>query len=55
MRHGNTRIICEICSKLTVKTSGISLNDVRHRSDDFIVDAEHISHIVLVFFIDDFE
>ena len=42
----NTRTRCEICSKLTIKIS-----ERRHwrRSDIFIVNFEHISHLVLVF------
>ena len=42
----NTRTKCEICLKLTIKTS-----ERRHwrRSDVFIVIFEHISHLVLVF------
>ena len=42
----NTRARCEICSKLTIKTP-----ERRHwrRSDVFIVNFEHISHLVLVF------
>ena len=37
----NTRIRCEICSKLTIKTS--------ERRQAFIVNFEHISHLILVF------
>ena len=42
----NSRIRCEICSKLTIKTS-----EGRHwrRSDVFIVDFEHMAHFALVF------
>ena len=42
----NTRTRCEICSELTIKTS-----KRRHwlRSGVFIVNFEHISHLVLVF------
>ena len=42
----NTRTQCEICSKLTIKTV-----ERRHwrRSAVFIVNFEHISHLVLVF------
>ena len=42
----NTRIICEICSQLTIKTP-----DRRHwrRSDVFIVKFENISQLDLVF------
>ena len=41
-----TRTRCEICSKLTIK-----LPERRHwrRSGVFIVNFEHISHLVLVF------
>ena len=46
VNNGNTRIGCEMCSKLTIKTP-----ERRHwqRSDVFIVDFEHISHLVLMF------
>ena len=42
----NTRTKCKICSKLTLKTP-----ERRHwrRSGVFIVNFEHISHLVLVF------
>ena len=42
----NTRARCEICSKLTIKTP-----ERCHwrRSGVFIVNLEHISHLVLVF------
>ena len=42
----NTIARCEICSKLTLKTS-----ERRHlrRSGVFIVNSEHISHLVLLF------
>ena len=42
----NTRTMCEICSKLTMKTP-----ERRHwrRSGVFIVKFKHISHLVLVF------
>ena len=42
----NTRTRCEICSKLTIKTP-----ERRHwrRSGVFIVNFEHILHLVLVF------
>ena len=46
VNHRNTRARCEICSKLTIKTPE------RHhwrRSGVFIVNFEHISHLVLVF------
>ena len=39
----NTRIKCEICSKLTIKILE------RRRSSIFIVNFEHISHFILVF------
>ena len=42
----NIRTICEICSKLTIKT--IERRQWR-RSGVFIVNFEHISHLVLVF------
>ena len=46
VNNRNTRTRCEICSKLTIKTPGR-----RHwrRSGVFIVNFEHISHLVLVF------
>ena len=46
VNYRNTRTRCEICSKLTIKTSE------RHhwrRSGVFIVNSKHISHLVLVF------
>ena len=46
VNNWNTRTRCEICSKLTIKTPK------RHywsRSGVFIVNCEHISHLVLVF------
>ena len=45
VNNRNARKRCEICSKLTIKTPK------RHqqRSDVFIVNFEHISHLVLVF------
>ena len=46
VNNRNTRIRCEICSKSIIKTP----ERCRwHRSDIFIVDFEHISHLVLVF------
>ena len=44
--NGNTSKRCEICSKLTIKTP-----ERRHWccSGVFIVNFEHISHLVLVF------
>ena len=46
VNNRNTRTRCEICSKLTIKTS-----ERRHwrRFGIFIVNFEHISHVVLVF------
>ena len=38
----NSRTRCEICSKLTIKTA-------ERRSGVFIVNYEHISHLVLAF------
>ena len=38
--------MCEICSKLTIKTQG---QRHWHRSGVFIVNFEHISHLLLVF------
>ena len=45
VNNRNSRTKCEICSKLTIKTP-----ELRnwHRSGVFIVNFEHISHIVLV-------
>ena len=45
VKNRNSRTKCEICSKLTIKTP-----ELRnwHRSGVFIVNFEHISHIVLV-------
>ena len=40
----NTRVRCEICSKLTMKTPERCL-----RPGAFIVNFEHILHLVLVF------
>ena len=42
----NTRTKCEICSKLTIK---IPERRQWRRSGIFIVNFEHISHLVLVF------
>ena len=46
VNNRNTRTRCEICSKLTLKTP-----EPCHwrRSGVFIVNFEHISHLVLVF------
>ena len=48
VNNRNTRTRCEICSKLTIKTP-----ERRHwrRSGVFIVNFEHISHLVLVFWL----
>ena len=45
VNNKNARVRCEICSKLTIKT------ERRHwcRSNVFIVNFEHIPHLVLVF------
>ena len=42
VNNRNTRTKCEICSKLTIKTP-------ERRYSVFIVNVEHISHLVLVF------
>ena len=46
VNNRNSRTICEICSKLTMKTQ-----ERCHwrRSGVFIVNFEHISHLILVF------
>ena len=44
VNNRNTRTSCEICSKLT-----IVIPERRRRSGNFIVNIEHISHLVLVF------
>ena len=44
VNYRKTRTRCEICSKLTIK-----LPERRHCSGVFIVNFEHISHLVLVF------
>ena len=44
VNYGKTRVVCEICSKLTIKTPG------RYqwcRSGAFTVNFEHISQIIL--------
>ena len=46
LSNRNTRARCEICSKLTIKTPE---RHQWHRSGVFIVNFEHISHLVLVF------
>ena len=45
VNNRNTRKRCEICPKLTKKTP----ERCRRRFGVFIVDFEHISHLVLVF------
>ena len=45
VNNRNTRIMFEICPKAAIKTPERS----RHRSAVFIVNFEHISHLVLVF------
>ena len=42
LNYSNTRKGCEICSKLIIKT-------LERHSTVFIVNLEHISHLVLVF------
>ena len=44
VNNKSTKTRCEICSKLTIKTP-----ERRRRSGVFIVNFEHISHLVLVF------
>ena len=44
VNNRNTRTRCEICSKLTIK-----IPERWRRSGTFIVNFEHISHLVLVF------
>ena len=46
VNNRNTRARCEICSKLTIK---IPERCQLRRSGIFIVNFEHISHLVLVF------
>ena len=46
VNNRSTRTRCEICSKLTIK---IPERRHWHRSGIFIVNFEHISHLVLVF------
>ena len=45
VNNTSTRTRCKICSKLTIKTP----EQIRHHSDVFIVNFEHISHFVLLF------
>ena len=45
VNNGNTRTMCEVCSKLTIKTPEWRLRC----SGFFIINFEHISHLVLVF------
>ena len=52
VNNRNTRTKCQICSKLTIKTPE---RRQWHRSSHFIINFEHISHLVLVFFIVNFE
>ena len=46
VNNGNTRKISEICSKLTINTPE---QRQWHHSSVFIVNFEHISHLVLLF------
>ena len=46
VNNGNARTRCEMCSKLTVYTPE---QRYWHRSGVFIVNFEHISHLVLMF------
>ena len=46
VNNGNTRKMCEICSKLTIKTP--ERRNRRH-SSVFTVDFEQFSHMALVF------
>ena len=46
VKYRNTRTRCEICSKFTTNTPG---RRQWRRSVVFIVNFEHISHLVLVF------
>ena len=52
VNNRSTRTWCEICSKLTIKTSG---RRYWLRSGVFIVNVEHISHLILVSIFFDFE
>ena len=46
VKNSNTRARCEICSKLTIKTPK---RRQWRRYGVFIVNFEHISHLVLLF------
>ena len=46
VNNSNTKVRCDICLKLTIKTPE---RRYLRRSDVFIVNFEHISHLVLVF------
>ena len=46
VNNRNTKTRCEVCSKLTIKTPE---RRSWYRSSVFIVNFEHISHLVLVF------
>ena len=46
VNNRNTRERCEICSRLTIKTSR---QRQWRRSGVFIINFEHISHLILVF------
>ena len=46
VNNRNTKLRCEICSKVTIKTLE---RHHCHRSGVFIVNFEHISHLVLKF------
>ena len=52
VNNRNTRTMCEICSELTIK---IPEQPQWRRSGIFIVKFQHISHLLLVFFIVNFE
>ena len=45
VNNKNTKTMCEICSKLTMKKTE---RCYKRRSNVFFVNYEHISHIVLV-------
>ena len=46
VNNRNTRTRCEICSKLTIKTPE---QCQWHRSNVFVVNLKHISHLILLF------